>query len=126
MLGENILHNDKITHIKKITASLYKLLNNNKRYYHILFSEWIAHNILCISEELGTFFFGYELETQNLFFDLQKKKEGRNSEPLLLLLGKKKQNENVPRELKRLHSSINYDGHSKSPRGSGDETKIIK
>lgn len=66
------------------------------------------------------------MDTKSFFVELENGKGNTSTETLLLEPNKKKQHNGGSRELKRLHSSINYKGHSKRNKEGGVDIQISK
>lgn len=88
-----------------------------------MYSEWVVKNIQQISVELGISLQGLEQHAFFLFSKLEKRlNEGRLNDEILNIAKKKK--EAGLRELRRLYSSINYNGRCKKKLDLGDKQNV--
>lgn len=106
-----------------IFSSLEQLLLENKECDIHCFFGWILKNIFAIDKFLGASFYGYEKSIHSPFTNLEKCVSEKKKCELMIESGAKKEQKWECRELRRLHSSINYDNKRGKNKGSGKETR---
>lgn len=109
----------KDTSLAELINSLDHLLKGNHEGDIHLYSEWMNKNIFCVSKFLGVPLFGYEKEIQLLLANMEVNKNEENKSITLLEKGRKKQKDRSSHELRRLQTSINYNGRNKKNRKNG-------
>lgn len=75
---------------------------------------WLIQNIQRLSDVMGMTFEEVEAQLAEMLGEIERRRNVRKRENELVTRDRKKQGDGEPRELKRLQSSINYNGRKNS------------